>query len=873
MKKTMKLFGILAIAAITFSCSKETGFTGQSSVKDDTTSASEERNQDPSNYLLSFGASFESLTKASVTSEGVVSFVEGDEVKVVNGAEFQIYRYDGSEFKPVDSAVSLEGTVYVYYPKSAFSDDGATFTMPAYVESLDDLGDKNPMAAVITNDGSNYKAAFKNVCSVLKVSLTGNVDDQEAGKTLSSLTLENTSVPIAANGTYSVSWNDGKPELEASTATEKSMVINSAVVLDPDTASDFFFLLPPTGAMEGMIVTAKLSDNAEYSRSRTASLSLVRNKIITMSYRAGLFYDGAGTNEDPWQIKTADDFKQISKRCASDTEFLDDSYLQVADIAFAAEGKTATIATIGTYNTAPFTGTYNGDGKTLSRFKIAKTNDSSTGLFAYLSGATIENVKIAYSVVNGGDASGILAGRVIGATTIDYCDVSNSTVYGSNAVGGVVAHISGTTLVKNCDIADIVINTTNEISTQANNQAGIVGYSSSAGVELDGENVAIINCSTSGDVTFENDNRKSTDDKVGVNRGGIAGRLNGTGGIKNCTNNAKLSSAVNYVGGIVGLVDRGVTFIKGCKNFGDISGNSRVGGLVGAMDAGVLHSSLNDANVTGAANAVGGAIGLLSSTQANVNVNCCTAKGKVKATQQVGGFVGYFSAKNSSWILNSIANAKVIATDTDGSNSVGGFAGYSRNEVDQKYAIIANCAVYDNVIKALNGNKDFRVGGFVGIQNYITDKKYSSIRICYYQGTGGQVGYGGTENDNSFTKTALNSDGTNIGGFAGYAAGNLATCFTCSTLKKSGTSSGSSFADQDSNFIRGSALNASDMSLSWGGTVTANTKNLGDVLSQAASGLGQQGNYFASPWESYVKQGITYYYPSALKEFGEEYYK
>ncbi|MBP5374211.1 MAG: hypothetical protein J6Y31_04765 [Bacteroidales bacterium] len=982
MKKTMKLFGILAITAIAFSCSKEADVAVNAQTQAE--SGDTEQNQDPvtpavdGKVLTSFGVELEPTRVTVGIEDGATSIEGGDEVLVfVDGSNYATYVYDTDAaafvIKENETPVTLDSPASVFYPANLFSYKNASvcFTMPnpCGIEADGDLGAINPMAGKITEESGSYTVTLTSIASILRVKVTADVN-------INGVKLDyGTGYDYAALADFRVDASSFTMEFAASgNKTYETVNLDT-----PSTSADVLFLIPTVELPAGLSVTANLAANHNggidsFTVTNSSTAARKSNVISSMSFYAGLFSGGAGTAADPYKIATARDFKDISKYCSNGyrdadgfraADFLAANYLQLADIEFAKTG-TATIATIGTYNTAAFSGTYNGDGKTLSRFEIAKTNDSSTGLFEYLSEATIKNVKIANSVVNGGDASGILGGRVIGATTVDNCDVSNSTVYGSNAVGGVVAHISGSTTVQNCDVENIEIITTDQMTSTPNNQGGVIGYSATSG--------AIKSCTASGTVTFTNDDLRPN----GQNRGGIIGRQNNTGVIQSCTNNATVTSNAFCVGGVIGLIDKAsnisitknngnvsgkynVGGIIGQKtngniysavvNTGEISGEYNVGGLVGYQTGGPIHSNMGatfgntnnqvknegtvkatgkngngytcaggligrmdagtlgqnnaynqavntgDVTANGGGGAVGGLVGYLmggtikhclsnatvvnngGSTGGAVGymykgtVANSTAKGKVKGASNVGGFIGEFQANDDSYVVNCLASATTITTANAANVGVGGFVGYVRNAVADKIATIANCVVWDNLIKAPNEKNEasnkVRAGGFAGVQNSVTNKPNSVIRNCYFQGEPGHVGYGGGEDDDTFTHFAGTS-GTVIATFVGYANGTLSDVYGLGTVRSGGSPVVSNVTSVGANFIHGTAKNENDITLSNSkGTVAAGTKTFGEVLSQAADG-DTIGGIALSSWTSYTADGWTYYYPSILGQLGSD---
>ena len=306
MKKTIKLLGLFAMAALLFSCEKK--LDNNLTPGGDPAGPSTENNElDPSVYLLSFGARFENDeadTKVSITFDGntaTPAFEENDEVLVhcpATGAT-ALYQYDGTLFKPTADAIAAgSNVIHVYYPASEFVADasGVTFTMPDAIAagSAEDLGDKVPMAGILpAGNADDPVVTFKNLCSILRVRLTGSKSDT---RKVSWVSVENSSIPLAPAGSYSIAWSGDEPSLSENAATNCIATIeaSSGISLDADDPTDFFFLLPPTAtSMSDMVVTVKMDatestySTDKFSRSRNGSMAITRNKIINLSFRAG----------------------------------------------------------------------------------------------------------------------------------------------------------------------------------------------------------------------------------------------------------------------------------------------------------------------------------------------------------------------------------------------------------------------------------------------------------------------------------------------------------------------------------------------------------------------------------------------------------
>ena len=246
----------------------------------------------------------------------------------------------------------------------------------------------------------------------------------------------------------------------------------------------------------------------------------------------------------------------------------------------------------------PFTGTFDGDGHTVSGIAISTDTAVSTGLFGHVQGnVTIKNLTvsgtISSSAVNADMGTGMIgsAGGASGTITIKNC-VNNCVITGSTTktdsrVGGILGLFTrgGKTNV-NLVIEDCV--NTKKISGYKH-VGGIVGRihestkaSSSAGTGT----ATIKGCTNCGDVYAG----------TGDGAGGIVGpsliRLSKLT-IQNCYNNGSVS-ATERVGGIAAVTyiysTTGSILIQDCVNMGDVelrkttlkSGDGGAGGILGA---------------------------------------------------------------------------------------------------------------------------------------------------------------------------------------------------------------------------------------------------------------------------------------------------
>jgi hypothetical protein len=201
-----------------------------------------------------------------------------------------------------------------------------------------------------------------------------------------------------------------------------------------------------------------------------------------------------------------------------------------------------------------FTGSYDGDGKTITNLTMSMT-DALLGVFGNIGATgTVKNMTVTGTITqNGNESTGGIAG--VNEGTIDNCSFSG-TVTGTNSdeVGGIAGKNTGT-----------IIN--------SRNFATISGRTAIGGIT--GLNNGKI------DNSFNRNGTVSGNDEVG----GIAGANSGSGSyIKNSYSTVNITGAM-FPGGIAGA-NQGGALIEYCYSTGNVTGTSGAFGISGRNTAG-----------------------------------------------------------------------------------------------------------------------------------------------------------------------------------------------------------------------------------------------------------------------------------------------
>ena len=225
----------------------------------------------------------------------------------------------------------------------------------------------------------------------------------------------------------------------------------------------------------------------------------------------------------------------------------------------------------------PYTGTFDGNGKTIGGLYLNDHVRHDVGLFGFVKGGAIQNV-----------------------------GVVDSYFYGDYDIGGVVGNLDGGKVV-NCHNKGVV-------RAISKNVGGVVAYDMNGKIS-DSYNAGVV---------------YGSEDLVG----GIAGYVEGDT-ITNCYNTGAIDGPSYDIGGVVGFVKNGG--VTNSYNTGSVNGIGYVGGVVGEMEDGKISNVYNAAEVNGEDYyGVGGLAGYVDGVEISNGYNT----GSVKGGSYVGGIAG-----------------------------------------------------------------------------------------------------------------------------------------------------------------------------------------------------------------------------------------
>ena len=193
-------------------------------------------------------------------------------------------------------------------------------------------------------------------------------------------------------------------------------------------------------------------------------------------------FQGAGTESDPYLISSEADWIILANKVNSGNSFTGKFFRQTANI-------DVTTMVGNSSDSKPFSGTYDGDGKTLNL--SLNTSTPHTAPFRFIENATIKNVVTTGSVHSTDNHPSGLVGETDGTCTIQNCRVGAS-VGGAQHSGGIVGHCWHA----NISIIGCVYSGT---LTPASGQwtGGIIGWGGDGG----GHTISISDCLFAGTLT------------------------------------------------------------------------------------------------------------------------------------------------------------------------------------------------------------------------------------------------------------------------------------------------------------------------------------------------------------------------------------
>ena len=274
--------------------------------------------------------------------------------------------------------------------------------------------------------------------------------------------------------------------------------------------------------------------------------------VITSFLITTNVFGGTGTESSPYIISTPTQLEVFATKYNNE-ELASDCYVKLGGVINC--NGLEEFAPIGT-SEIPFSGTFDGvstDNYIENLTYSAYSADSYNGLFGYIDGGTVQNLKLAGCTFSGGDEVGAIVGHLTSGA-INNCQVATSTLSSHNdvqnvSVGGIAGVVENGT-ISNCTVL-------------ATSVTGLTTYSEFSGSSNAGGIAGLIECPEEGTVSISSNTVAKGEGSTPTTilsshghssyacAGGIVGRCTGDGaaGITISGNNVIDNTAVNSIDG------------------------------------------------------------------------------------------------------------------------------------------------------------------------------------------------------------------------------------------------------------------------------------------------------------------------------------
>lgn len=416
--------------------------------------------------------------------------------------------------------------------------------------------------------GSAVKLEFEHVMAKLVVNLSFRNEWTIAPEVVS----------VTAVACTEATVNYLENPVEVTPATGQNLVV---IPFTGTSASFAGIMIPGQSGFRTINVT--LENGKVYTYTHPSGIDLQPGRYTTVNLvlgRDNIKLDDAGINVSDWENGTSIDGGEATEAYSYDSNTKTITIYSGEGLKVAADvvnsGDTDLNITldndidltgiewtpIGT-ESRPYTGTFDGNNKTIRGLEINQSGTDNVGLIGYLgSEGKVQNVVLANISVSGANYVGGIAGQTDG--TVENCSV-NGTVTGQNQTGGIVGRNFST--IYGCSAEGTV---TGNINVGGISGLCVPNYDTGTG-SLIGSTI---------------DGCHSTAAVSGISSvGGVLGNLGNNSFLMACYSTGKVtvtSTDGSFVGGVVGINSQGT--VTGCYHAtGEITslGGGRIGGIVG----------------------------------------------------------------------------------------------------------------------------------------------------------------------------------------------------------------------------------------------------------------------------------------------------
>ncbi len=421
----------------------------------------------------------------------------------------------------------------------------------------------------------------------------------------------------------------------------------------------------------------------------------------------------------------------------------------------------------------PFTGSFDGNGYTISGLNIDRPDEDFVGLFGYVSGGVFRNFNISGSV-SGNEYVGSVVGYS-NSSDLVMDDVSSVGTVQSNQghAGGLLGVGTGAKVtLTNSHYSGTISAAAN--SGSAYGAGGLVGQ-----IDNDNGESLIASSSSSGNINASS--------SAGSYFGGVIGYFTGLSFVNVSSTmdmNLQSDSDLSYVGGLAGyfISDDAIAHTVSSTGSIDITGQgvSYTGSLFGQFAGASMSNAIADVdmhiNASNSAYAVGGLFGYAIADFSVISASGSVEIVSVGGPQGIGGFAGELHGPS---MANATSTVNVSLQSDTSVTQIGGFAGLFGFE-ESAHDIYASSTL------AIDFGGGSYIGGFAGknqsqaIENIIVLTDMQLVSVSGMTSVGGLFGYSYTADgqgslENMHVSGRINATSTNelqdIGGLIGQHTG------------------------------------------------------------------------------------------------------
>lgn len=413
---------------------------------------------------------------------------------------------------------------------------------------------------------------------------------------------------------------------------------------------------------------------------------------------------GSGTEADPYQIKTADDFTKMASNFKANHKGTGEFFKMMNDIDFGGSAENPVqLPAIGKDGNAAiakiaygFDGTFDGDNHTIKGIYHTNKDNNADGKYNGLFGCIDKNGVVKNIImskdnhIESNNYVGSIASLNMGKieNCINNADITSIAAY----AGGICGHmVNGCGSIKNCE-----------------NHGNIKATTFATGICGGTQRVTTCAYLVEGCVNYGNISTTN-----GIGSAGIAGGYSGA--VKNCTNNGNVDDtkgtgkSKQYTAGIVCTVTNDVD-IDGCVNNGTVNGVKNAAGIVGNVVKGdskatAIKNCTNNGSVSGQ-DFVAGIVANSNRDKGLVSIESCTNNGVVSSTATTENIGNLRGSANIALGDGNVIAGTLTHFSLDDSSSTG-----INKVVAGKQTVKNGKYIKNGRVVIINDNKEYSVGG------------------------------------------------------------------------------------------------------------------------------------------------------------------